>query len=118
MAAGFARRLSGKDIEVSSGGSQPADEVNENAVKVMKESGIDISSQKPTKISSEDVDNADFVITMGCGSNACPVPAAGNTLEWEIEDPSGQSIEKFREARDEIEEGVRALLKRVSQGKN
>ena len=116
MAAGFARHFGGEDVNVYSGGSKPADRVNENAVKVMKERGVDISSQEATEIGSEAAEKADFVITMGCGPDACPVPVGGKTIEWDLEDPAGKSIEKFREVRDEIENKVKDLLDRISEG--
>lgn len=51
---------------------------------------------------------------MGCGPEACPAPIGGKTIEWDIEDPAGKSIEKFREVRNEIEKKVRRLLNRIS----
>lgn len=113
MAEGFARDLGGERIRVSSGGSNPADQVNPKAVKVMKERGIDISSQRPAGIDSEEARKADYVITMGCGPDACPAPPSGDIIEWDLEDPSGKSIRKFREVRDEIEKNVKGLLKRL-----
>lgn len=110
MAEGFARQYAGKDIQVSSGGSKPSDKVNEKAVKVMDEKGIDISSHRPEEIKPEEVKKPDLVVTMGCGSDACPAPVNGKNIEWKIEDPSGKPIEKFRDVRDEIEEKVRDLL--------
>lgn len=114
MAEGLARHLSGPDICVSSGGSEPAMKINEKAVKVMEEKGTDISSQKPTEIEKEDAKSADFVITMGCGPEACPVPVDSKSTDWKIEDPSGEPTERFREVRDKIEEKVRNLLEKTS----
>lgn len=114
MAEGFARYLGGEEFQVSSGGSKPADKINEKAVRVMREKGIDISSQKPISIGSEESKKSDYVVTMGCGPEACPAPISGKTIEWDIEDPAGKSIEKFREVRNEIEKKVRRLLNRIS----
>lgn len=114
MSEGFARHYGNEDIKVSSGGSEPADEVNENAVRVMEEKGIDISSQKPSEITSEEAIEADYIVTMGCGPEACPAPIGGKHIEWNVEDPSGKSIEKFREVRDTLEEKVRNLIEKLS----
>ncbi len=115
MAEGFARRFGDEKIRVSSGGSKPADKVNAKAVKVMKEKGIDISFHEPTIIDPEEARKAGYIITMGCGSDACPTPVGGKTIEWELEDPSGKSIQKFREVRDKIEKNVKQLLKNLEK---
>lgn len=81
MAEGFARHIAGDKVSVSSGGSRPASKVNPNAIKVMKEEGIDISSQKPTPISTEDSESSDFVVSMGRGSEARPAPLDGKNIE-------------------------------------
>lgn len=114
MAEGLAKEL-GDEIIATSGGSNPAEKINKNAAKVMEEKGIDISSQIPTSIKTEEAESADYVITMGCGPEACPAPVGNKIIEWDIEDPSGKSIEKFREVRDEIEEKVKELIKEVSE---
>ncbi len=114
ISEGFARYYGNENIKASSGGSKPADEVNEKAIRVMKEKGIDISSQKPSEITSEEAEEADYVITMGCGPEACPAPIGGKHIEWDIEDPSGKPIEKFREVRDKLEKKVGNLIGELS----
>lgn len=110
MAEGFARHFGDEEIQISSGGSKPGDKVNPKAVTAMKEKGMDISSHEPETIDPEDARKVDYVITPGCGSDACLPPVGGKTIEWDIENPSGKSIQKFREVRDKIEENVRELL--------
>jgi arsenate reductase len=56
-----------------SAGSQPGERVNERAVEVMAEVGIDIRREVPIMLTAEMVEEADLVITMGCGENVCPV---------------------------------------------
>lgn len=128
MAEGFARYYGEEDIEASSGGSKPADQVNGNAVKVMREKGIDISRQEPKSVTVEDMEKSDYVVTMGCGVDICavcsnsfvpegadsPFSVEGETIEWDIDDPAGKSIEEFRRIRDEIEEKVRNLIGEVT----
>jgi hypothetical protein len=46
---------------------------------------------------------------MGCG-DACPVFPGKRYLDWELDDPSGRSLEEVRPIRDEIDRKVRALL--------
>jgi len=110
MAEGFAKKLTEEEIKVSSGGSKPAEKVNKKSVEVMAEKGIDISYQTPTSFTPKGSEKIDYAITMGCSSNACPTPISNKIIEWNIDDPSGKSIEKFRETRDKIEKKVKDLI--------
>lgn len=109
MAAGFMRHLSGGEVEVFSGGSEPAESVNQIVVEAMAEVGIDISTEIPQPWADEVVRAADVVVTMGCG-DACPVFPGKRYLDWELDDPSGQPIEAVRTIRNHIESRVRHLL--------
>lgn len=109
MAAGFARAISGGAVEVRSGGSEPGAQINPAAVEVMREKGIDISQAVPQLLLTEDVREADAVITMGCG-DACPIFPGKRYEDWELSDPAGQSVDFVRDVRDDIEGRVRALL--------
>ncbi len=109
MAAGFMRHLSHGEVEVFSGGSEPADTINATAVEAMAERGIDISAEIPQLWADDTVRAADVVVTMGCG-DACPFFPGKRYLDWELDDPSGQPIEAVRAIRDEIETRVRQLL--------
>ncbi len=109
MAAALTRALAGKRVDVFSGGSEPADQVNQTAVRAMSEIGIDISTELPQPWSDEVVRAADVVVTMGCG-DACPVFPGKRYVDWELQDPAGQSIETVRAIRDDIERRVRVLL--------
>ena len=75
----------------------------------MQELGIDISAEVPKPITDEAAQAADVVITMGCG-DACPMYPGKRYLDWELEDPAGQTIEAVRPIRDDIKRRVEALL--------
>jgi len=92
-----------------SAGSKPAAEVNPVAVQALREIGLDISGNKPKKLTKELILQADLAVTMGCGEDACPI-VPNELREWNLEDPSGKPIEKVREIRDEIQRRVKALL--------
>ncbi len=64
-------------------------------------------------LTADMVKEADKVVTMGCGANVCPVLPV-ETEEWQIEDPSEKSIEKFREIREEIKRRVERLITELS----
>ena len=109
MAAGFMRHLAGDLVDVFSGGSEPAAQVNRAAVAAMAEKGIDIAGQLPQPWADEIVRTADVIVTMGCG-DACPVYPGKRYLDWELDDPAGKTVAEVRPIRDEIERRVRALL--------
>jgi arsenate reductase len=109
MAAGWLRHLAGNDVEVFSGGSEPASALNPAAVAAMAEVGIDIAGQTPTRWTDDIVHAADVVVTMGCG-DTCPVFPGKRYEDWELLDPAGQPIEVVRTVRDDIEGRVRDLI--------
>jgi protein-tyrosine-phosphatase len=109
MAAGWAQALGGDSLDVFSGGSDPASEVNPAAIEAMAEVGIDIRDSFPKPWTDEIVQAADVVVTMGCG-DACPVFPGVRYRDWELEDPAGKDVESVRPIRDEIRERVAALL--------
>ncbi len=109
MAAGWLRHLAGDRVRVLSGGSEPAEQVNPAAVSAMEEVGIDIADATPRPWTPETLDEADVVVTMGCG-DTCPVVPGKRYLDWQLTDPAGQPLEVVREVRDEIAEHVRGLL--------
>lgn len=112
MAAGFARALSDGKVDVFSGGSEPAESVNETAVAAMAELGIDISKEMPQPWADEVIRAADVVVTMGCG-DACPIFPGKRYVDWQLEDPAGKSVEEVRPIRDDLEERVRGLLEEL-----
>jgi protein-tyrosine-phosphatase len=105
MAEGFLNALVGSKVSAKSAGNMPAERVNPLAVQVMKEVGIDISGHKPKMTTAEMVQEADKVVLIGCGGNACPI-VPKEVEDWQIEDPSGKGVEKFREVRDIIKKKV------------
>ena len=109
MAAGWMRHLAGDRIDVFSGGSEPASELNQAAVSAMAEKGIDISKELPQPWADEIVRAADVIVTMGCG-DACPVYPGKRYVDWELDDPAGRPLEEVRPIRDDIGLRVRGLL--------
>jgi len=112
MAAGWMRHLADDRVDVFSGGSMPATELNQAAVAAMAEKGIDIGGQLPQPWADEIVRAADVIVTMGCG-DACPVYPGKRYVDWELDDPAGKRLEEVRPIRDEIERRVRALMAEI-----
>jgi protein-tyrosine-phosphatase len=96
-------------VRVTSAGSQPASQLNPAVVAAMAEIGLDISREFPKPLTSEKVQAADVVITMGCG-DACPIYPGKRYLDWNLPDPAGLTLDQVRPIRDDIERRVRALL--------
>jgi protein-tyrosine-phosphatase len=112
MAAGWATALGGDRVDVFSGGSDPASEINPAAVAAMAEAGIDIADQFPKPWTDEVIRAADVIVTMGCG-DACPIFPGKRYEDWEVEDPAGSSLEAVRPIRDDIEVRVRRVLREL-----
>ena len=111
MAEAFANHYGQGIISAQSAGIKLADKVNPTVVEAMKEKGIDISMNKPKLLTPKMSEEADLIITMGCGAaDICPGPFFKQTVDWGLEDPKGKPIEKVREIRDEIEGKVKELL--------
>jgi protein-tyrosine-phosphatase len=109
MAAAFVAHLAEGDVAVLSAGSRPAAEINPVAVQAMAEDGVDITGGSPKILTTESVEAADVVITMGCG-DTCPVFSGKRYEDWVLEDPAGQGIEAVRPIRDEIRRRIEMLL--------
>jgi len=109
MAAGLLAKHAAGRVVVRSAGSAPADTIDPAVAEVMREVGVDLAQAFPKPLTSEAVEGADVVITMGCG-DACPVFPGTRYLDWELPDPAGLPPERVRPIRDEIDRRVRALL--------
>jgi arsenate reductase len=92
-----------------SAGTAPGERVHPEVVAVMKEVGIDLSSATPRKLTAALAQDADLLVTMGCGDE-CPYVPGLKIVDWPLEDPKGQPIERVREIRDEIKRRVEELL--------
>jgi arsenate reductase len=109
MAAALLAQNARGAVEVRSAGSAPAESINPAVREAMAEIGLDLSREIPKKLTTDAVEAADVVITMGCG-DACPVFPGKRYLDWQLEDPAGKGVEDVRPIRDEIDRRVRELL--------
>jgi len=109
MAAALLDHQAAGRVRVTSAGSQPADQLNPAVVQAMAEIGLDISREFPKPLTSEKVQAADVVITMGCG-DACPIYPGKRYEDWDLPDPAGLSIDAVRPIRDTIRDRVGILL--------
>ncbi len=113
MAEAFFNRLVKGKARALSAGTDPADAIDPAVVKAMREVGIDISASKPKALTPKMLEQADRVVTMGCGvEKVCP-SASIETEDWALEQPKGKPLKKVREIRDEIKARVIKLLEEI-----
>jgi arsenate reductase len=110
MSAAFFNQLADPELARGiSAGTQPADHVHPVIVDAMREVGIDLSNAKPQKLTAELAQNAEMLVTMGCGDE-CPYVPGLRRDDWPLPDPKGQEIESVRQTRDEIKRRILQLL--------
>ncbi len=112
MAAALLHQRAAGLVHVRSAGSDPAEQINPNVVTAMNELGVDVSQEFPKPLTNEVVRAADAVITMGCG-DACPIYPGKLYEDWELQDPEGQDLETARKIRDQIDERIAGLLRKL-----
>jgi len=102
------------EIEIETGGTDPADHVHPEVVEVMQEKGMDLSERTPKEVTPDDLRGMDLVVTMGCSAEGvCPAAWNGESRDWALDDPDGQGLDSVREIRDEIERRVEALFEEL-----
>ncbi|MDP9292886.1 MAG: arsenate reductase ArsC [Actinomycetota bacterium] len=104
----FERAADGRHRALSAG-TTPAERVHPEVVEVLRELGLDVADRTPRKLTRELAEQADVVVTMGCGDE-CPYVPGRRYLDWELDDPKGRPIEEVRATRDEIAMRVRELV--------
>lgn len=110
MSAAFFNQLVDPELARSiSAGTHPAEHVHPVVVDAMGEVGIDLSHAKPQKLTAELAQDAELLITMGCGDE-CPYVPGLRRDDWPLPDPKEQGIETVRQTRDEIKQRVLDLL--------
>ncbi len=109
-AALFERAAAGRHRALSAGTlADPDGRVHPEVIEVMREIGIDLSDRRPQKLTHEIAQQADVVVTMGCG-DACPYIPGKRYLDWQLEDPNGRPIDEVRATRKDVAQRVEALV--------
>jgi arsenate reductase len=104
----FERAAAGRHTACSAG-TTPAERVHPEVVDVMRELGIDLSGRRPQLLTRELAEQADVVVTMGCGEE-CPYIPGKRYVDWDLPDPRGRSLDEVRTTRAEIASRVDELL--------
>lgn len=96
-------------VEVRSAGSEPGDGVNPAVAQVLAERGLSADGHVPTLLTFDGVQEADVVVTMGCGET-CPVFPGKRYEDWQVADPKGQPLDAVHAIVDDVERRVLVLL--------
>jgi protein-tyrosine-phosphatase len=110
----FEQAAGGRHTALSAG-TTPGERVHPPVVEVMRELGVDLSERTPQLLTRELAEQADLVITMGCGDQ-CPVIPGKRYLDWDLPDPKDRPLGVVRATRDEIAGRVRALIAELDGG--
>jgi arsenate reductase len=113
MSQALFQRAAGDRHSTISAGTAPAERVYPEVVEVMRELDIDLADRKPQLLTRELAEQADVVVTMGCG-DACPYIPGKQYVDWDLPDPKGRPLAEIRATREEISRRVAGLLKRLS----
>ena len=107
----FERAAEGRHRALSAG-TTPGERVHPEVIEVMRELGIDLSDRVPRALTPELAEEADVVVTMGCGDE-CPYIPGKRYLDWDLADPKGRPVDEVRATRDEIDRRVRELVEEL-----
>ena len=108
IAEALGKHLRGNDFEFYSAGTETKPQINQDAVRLMKQLyGIDMEQTQYSK-TIDKIPMPDIVISMGCDVG-CPYIGRPFDDNWGLPDPTGHSDDIFRDVIRQIEENIRAL---------
>ena len=115
MAEGFANYYGRGWLTAQSAGSHPAGFLMPNTIQVMQEKGIDISTQSSKGLADVDISQLDWIVILETSLAGFIKPLSPRTevLHWFLPDPVGESIDSYRQVRDQIEMRVLEFLENI-----
>jgi protein-tyrosine-phosphatase len=108
MAEGFARRYGSDVVTAASAGLAPAPIVQPFTLQVMAEKNISLEGQSPQRLIDLDLSEFDLLVNMS--QTKLPSKPSLAVIEWDVDDPIGESIDVYQRVRDEIEMLVMRLI--------
>jgi len=108
-AAWFNALVDPQKARAISAGTDPGAHVHPEVVAAMREVGVDLSSAPTTKLTADLAQQAQVLVTMGCGDQ-CPVVPGAKRDDWPLDDPQGKPIAQVRAIRDDIRDRVWTLV--------
>lgn len=114
IAEALGKHLAAEVFESYSAGTETKPQINQDAVRLMKEIyGIDMEQTQRSKL-LEDIPPVDVVITMGCNV-ACPFLPCKHREDWGLDDPTGKDDDTFKRTINTIAEKMEILKKQLSE---
>ena len=104
----FERAAAGRH-SAASAGTSPAKHVHPEVIEAMQEVGVDVGGRHPRLLTRELAEQADVVVTMGCGDQ-CPYIPGKRYIDWDLPDPAGRPLDEVRDTREQIATRVEALV--------
>ncbi len=104
----FEHAAAGRHTALSAG-TTPAEHVHPEVVEVMREIGLDLTGRTPRLLTRALAEQADIVVTMGCGDE-CPYFPGKRYIDWELPDPKGRPLDEVRAIRDDIARRIELLI--------
>lgn len=115
MAEALGKHLASDVFESYSAGTELRPQINQDAVRLMKEIyQIDMEETQKSKL-LEDIPEVDVVVTMGCNVS-CPFRPCRFREDWGLEDPTGKNDEEFRITIEAIHTKILDLKNRIEAG--
>lgn len=112
MAEALSKKFAGDVFESYSAGTETKPEINQDAVRLIKEMyDLDMEATQHSKLLT-DLPSIDIVIKMGCNV-ACPYLPSQYTQDWGLEDPSGKNDAEFMVIINQIEKNVKDLARKI-----
>ena len=113
IAEALGKHLAGDTFESYSAGTEPKPQINQDAVRLMKQLyGIDMEVTQRSKLLS-DIPPVDVVVTMGCNVE-CPYLPCKHREDWGLDDPTGKSDKEFIKVIRQIESKILSLKERLN----
>ena len=111
IAEALGKHLASDVFESYSAGSERKPQINQDAVRIMKEIyGIDMEQTQYSKLIDE-IPEPDTAISMGCNVT-CPFVGRPFDEDWGLEDPTGKPDEEFKKIIERIEKNILELKRR------
>ena len=104
----FERAAEGRHTAASAG-TRPGERVHPQVVEAMRELDMDLAGRTPQALTRELAEEADIVVTMGCGDE-CPYVPGKRYIDWTLRDPAGLPLEEVRAIREDIAQRTADLV--------
>lgn len=112
IAEALGKHFASDIFESYSAGTETKPQINQDAVRLMKEIyNIDMELTQRSKL-LEDIPPVDVVVTMGCNVN-CPYLPCKHREDWGLDDPTGKSDEEFKKIISTLEIKIKELKERL-----